>query len=211
MQGHGRTADINRDYSFPALASDVSELLKYLKIDSADILGYSLGGTVAFQMAISYPQKVKNLVVISSVFKSDGWIKPAREIFTAMDADFFEKTPIKTEYDRLAPDRSHWKTFVDKMIFFDKQSYDLGADNIRSLRSPLLLIGGDNDGVDLNHVSEIYKLRGGGVFGDMAGLPKSQLAIIPGSTHVSLMMQTEKLIDIIDPFLKGNQHQKTQH
>ncbi|MCW3463449.1 alpha/beta fold hydrolase [Chitinophaga nivalis] len=201
MQGHGRTADIDRPFSFPALADDVAALLQYLKVDSADVLGYSLGATVALQLTLRHPALVRKLVFISSAYKYDGWSKEAREIFAKMDPAFLESTPLKTAYDQLAPDKSHWKTFVTKMIKFDEQPYDLGAANIKAIKSPVLMISGDNDGVDLHHITDMYRLLGGGVFGDMAGLPASRLAIIPGASHVSLMMETHKLLAIIQPFL----------
>ncbi|HEX6890302.1 MAG TPA: alpha/beta hydrolase [Chryseolinea sp.] len=201
MQGHGRTGDIDRAYSYSSLASDIDGLLNHLKIDSADILGYSLGGTVAFELAIKHPERVTSLVIISSVFRLNGWIKSARDIFPTIKPEFFENTPLKTEYDRLAPDKSHWKDWVNKMVASEIVPFDLGADNIKALKCPVLIISGDNDGVDLNHVAEMYRLCGGGVFGDIAGLPKSRLAILPGMTHVTLMMETAKLVSIINPFL----------
>ena len=202
MQGHGRTGDINRPYSYTSLASDIDGLLNHLKFDSADVLGYSLGGTVAFEFAIKHPKRVTSLVIISSVFRLDGWIQSARDLFPTIKPEFFEKTPLKTEYDRLAPDKSHWNDWVNKMVASEVVPFDLGADNIKALKCPVLIISGDNDGVDLNHVAEMYRLCGGGVFGDITGLPKSRLAILPGMTHVTLMMETAKLMAIIDPFLK---------
>lgn len=201
MQGHGRAADIDRPFSFSSLASDVAALLQYLKIDSADVLGYSLGGTVAFELAIEHPSLVNKLIVISSVYKYDGWIQAARDIFPTMKPEFLEHTPLKTEYDRLSPDKSHWKTFVTNMTKFGATPFDLGAEKVKQIKSPVLIISGDNDGVDLNHLADMYRLCGGGVFGDMIGLPKSQLAIVPGATHVSLMMETDKLVHLISPFL----------
>ena len=202
MQGHGRTGDIDRPYSYPALASDVDGLLNHLKIDSADVLGYSLGGTVAFELAIKHPKRVTSLVIISSVFRLDGWLQSARDLFPTIKPEFFENTPLKTDYDRLAPDKNHWKDWVNKMVASEGVPFDLGADNLKALKCPVLIISGDNDGVDLNHIAEMYRLCGGGVFGDISGLPKSRLAIIPGMTHVTLMMETAKLAGIIDPFLK---------
>ena len=202
MQGHGRTGDIDRPYSYTSLASDIDGLLNHLKIDSADVLGYSLGGTVAFELAIKHPKRVTRLVIISSVFRLDGWIQSARDLFPTIKPEFFEKTPLKTEYDRLAPDKSHWNDWVYKMVASEVVPFDLGADNIKALKCPALIISGDNDGVDLNHIAEMYRLCGGGVFGDIGGLPKSRLAILPGMTHVTLMMETAKLMSIIDPFLK---------
>jgi pimeloyl-ACP methyl ester carboxylesterase len=211
MQGHGRTNDANREFAFESLADDVAGLLKHLKIDSTDVLGYSLGGTVAYALAIRHPKVVNKLVIISSAFRYDGWTAASREIFQSMDAKFFEATPIKTDYDRLAPDKTHWNAFMDKMIAFDKKPYDLGAANIKNIKAPVLLISGDNDGVDLNHIAEMYRLAGGGVMADMVPLPKSRLAIIPGMSHVNLMMQTEKLASIIMPYLNNENPSAPQH
>jgi len=202
MQGHGRTADIDRPYSWEALADDAAALLSYLKIDKADVLGYSLGGTVALQLTMKHPELVNRLVFISSTYKSDGWIKPVRDIFPMIKPEFFEHTPLKTGYDKLAPDTAHWKAFVTKLAKFDAEPFDFGIENVKNIKCPVLIIKGDNDGVDLAHTAEMYQAFGGGVSGDMAGLPKTQLAIIPHTTHVSLMMSTGALLNVIDPFLK---------
>lgn len=203
MQGHGHTADINRDISFENLASDVAGLLKYLKIEKTDVLGYSLGASVALKFTLDHPEMVDRLVSISSTYKHDGWQKEAREVFLSMQPGFLENTPLKTEYDRIAPDKSQWTNWVKKMMVFDAQSYDFGKEHVRAIKCPVLMISGDNDGVDLNHVVEMYKAIGGGVFGDMAGIPPSRLAILPGHGHVSLMMETGQLLKFIDPFLTG--------
>jgi pimeloyl-ACP methyl ester carboxylesterase len=201
FQGHGRTADTDRPFSYTALADDIAALLKQLKIDKADILGYSFGATIALQFAIKHPSLINKLVFISSVYKQDGWIKAARDLFPTIVPEFFENTPLKTQYDSLAPDKGHWKQFVNKLTKFDATPFDLGAQNVKALQCPVLIIKGDNDGVELNHVAEMYTLLGGGVFGDMTGLPKSQLVILPGMTHVSLMMATDQLMGYINPFL----------
>jgi pimeloyl-ACP methyl ester carboxylesterase len=203
MQGHGRTADIDRPISYKALADDVAALLKYLKVDSADVLGYSLGGTVAFDLAIRHPEMVNKLIAVSTTHKYTGWSQAVRDVLKAIKPEFLDNTPLKTEYDRVAPDPKHWHAFLDKYMQFDQQDFDLGAENIRKIKSPVLLIMGDNDGVDMSYKAELYRLCGGDVFADMQGLPSSQLAIIPGSTHVTLMMQTDKLVPVILPFLNG--------
>src|SRR6266480_1459777 len=84
MQGHGRTADINRDFSYADLADDIAAMLDYLKIARADLLGYSMGGGVAMQVAIRHPEKVRKVVSISAVFRHDGWVKEAVEMFPQM-------------------------------------------------------------------------------------------------------------------------------
>lgn len=202
MQGHGRTADISRPLSYSALASDVAGLLNYLKIDSATILGYSLGATVALQLALLHPEQVKKLVFISSVYKLSGWIQPVRDAFARLTPDMLSHTPLKAAYNRLAPDTLHWHAFVGKVLQFENTPFDLGIDHIRKMKAPVLFIKGDNDGVDYAHLAELYTSCGGAVFGDMQGLPKSQLAVLPGATHVSVMMQTAQLSQVITNFLQ---------
>src|SRR5829696_3389715 len=94
MQGHGRTADINRDFSHESLADDVAALLDYLKIPSADLIGYSMGGGVAMQCAIRHPEKVRKVVSISAVFRLDGLVKEAIDAFPQLTAEAFKGSPI---------------------------------------------------------------------------------------------------------------------
>src|SRR5262247_4943314 len=103
MQGHGRTADIEREFSYENLADDVAALLDYLKIPSADLLGYSMGGGVAMQCAIRHPDKVREVASISAAFRSDGMVKEAFESFPQLTADAFKGSPIEAEYKKLSP------------------------------------------------------------------------------------------------------------
>ncbi|RFM26966.1 alpha/beta hydrolase [Deminuibacter soli] len=202
LQGHGRTADISRPLSFPALAGDVAALLAYLKVDSAAVLGYSLGATIALELTLQHPKLVTRLVFISSAYNSDGWIQPVRDAFAMMSTDMISQSPLKGMYNQLAPDTAHWKIFVTNMLNFNKTPFDLGIDRIKKIKAPLLIIKGDNDGIDYAHIASLYAACGGNVFADMAGLPKSQLAVLPGASHVGVMMQTERLINIIVPFVQ---------
>ena len=201
LQGHGHTADIDRPFSYPNFAEDVAALLNHLKIDSANILGYSLGGTVGLQLALLHPEKVKRIAFISSVYKFEGWLPDTREMVTGMKPEFLTNTPLKTEYDKVAPDPSQWNDFITKMITFENTSYDLGLENIKKLSCPILIINGDYDGVDVTHSMELFKALGGGGTGVMEPLSESQFAMIPGTTHVTVMMQTNKLLEMIIPFL----------
>lgn len=201
MQGHGHTADTDRPFNYKDLAADIAGLLKHLNIDKADLIGYSFGGTVAFKTAIDFPEMIDKMIIISSVYKLKGWMPEAQETFHTIEPSFFDNTPLKSEYEKIAPDPGNWTSFVEKFIQFDIQDYDLGAANIKNIQAPVLFIMGDNDGVDLDHITEMYRLCGGSVFGDVKGLPKSQLAILPGKTHVGLMMDTEPILSIVQPFL----------
>jgi pimeloyl-ACP methyl ester carboxylesterase len=202
MQGHGHTAYSERAMTFPVLAADVAGVMKYLKIDSADIVGYSFGGTVAYQLTIQNPELVKKLVIISSTYKIDGWQPEVRNIFNIVRPEFFDATPLRAEYVKVAPDTSYWHKFVAKMIELDKTPFDLGDDNIKKIKVPVLIICGDNDGIDKTILINTYKLLGGAVSADMVGVPKSQLAIIAGKGHVSLMMDSGAILANLNSFLK---------
>ena len=201
LQGHGRTADIDRPFSFESMADDVAALLKYLKIDSADIFGYSMGGCVALQLAIRHPELVRKLIIASAVYKYDGWTPETRAILPNITPQVFENTPIKTEYDRLAPDPKHWTEFVNKMKQFISTPYDFGAEKIKAIKSPTLIIAGDGDGVLPEHAVEMFRLRNGKYMVDFGPPPATQLAIFPGTSHISVMMQKDWLLSMIIPFL----------
>ncbi|MCI0560018.1 MAG: alpha/beta hydrolase [Nitrososphaera sp.] len=201
-QGHGHTADIDRPYSFESLADDVAGLLQYLKFDSADVAGYSMGGEVAAQVAIRHPKLVRKLVLISCVFKYEGWSPETRAVFPNLTPEMFEGTPLKMEYDNVAPEPKHWSRLVSKIKQFVSTPYDFTA-KMKSVQAPTLIILGDSDGVHPEHAVEMFRIRGGWVNGDLVGLPNSQLAVIPGTAHFTLMMRTELLLAMIEPFLKG--------
>ena len=210
LQGHGRTNDIDRPFSFESMADDVAALLKQLKIDSTDVLGYSMGGGVAQQIAIRHPSLVRRLILASTVYKYEGWTQETRSILPMLTAEMFEQTPIKTEYDKLAPDPKHWKEFINKMKKFVTTTYDFGADKIKAIKSPTLIIAGDGDGVSPEHAVEMYRLRGGGYMIDFGPIHAAQLAIFPGTSHISAMMQTGWLVSMINPFLDITLQQKKQ-
>lgn len=202
MQGHGRTRLGYRPYSFENLGDDVAKTLSYLKVDSTDVVGYSFGGTVAYQLVINHPKLVRKMVIISSTYKSSGWQKEVREAFLSMKPEFLSNTPLKTEYVKVAPDTSEWNTFVKKMIEFDHVDYNFGDENVSAIKSPVLLISGDSDGIDKPVLMDTFKRLGGCIFADMSAPSKSQLAILPGQGHVSLMMQTDQILTLLNNFLK---------
>ena len=203
LQGHGRTNDIDRPFSFESMADDVAALLKQLKIDSTDIFGYSMGGGVAQQVAIRHPSLVRRLILASTVYKYEGWSQETRNILPMLTPEMFANTPIKTEYDKLAPDPTHWKDFIGKMKKFVTTPYDFGAEKIRAIRSPTLIILGDGDGVTPEHAIEMYRLRGGAYMMDFGPVHAAQLAVLPGSSHISTMMQTEWLVSMVKPFIES--------
>jgi pimeloyl-ACP methyl ester carboxylesterase len=202
LQGHGHTQFSERKLSFPALASDVEGVMDYLKIDSADVAGFSMGGSVAYQFAIQSPKRLRKLVIISSTYKSSGWLSQVTDGFKNFKPEFFTNSPLKAIYNAVAPDTTKWTKFITQMIVFAKESFDFGDANISKISAPVLIISGDNDGLDKVELMKTYKLLGGGVSADLGPMPKSQLAIVPSQGHVSLMMQTTTILNYLNNFLK---------
>lgn len=203
MQGHGRTRDIPRVFSYENMADDVSGLLDYLKIDSADILGYSMGGGVAFQFAVRHPEQLRRLVVLSGTYSHDGWWPDVEAGFATFTPDMFIGTPIQQQYESLGNDPAKFPEFVKKVISIDLQPYDWSED-VKKINAPLFLAIGDADGVRYEHALQLFKAKGGGKMGDIHGLPKSRMAILPGTTHIGMMQQTDWLIPMITDFLDSD-------
>lgn len=202
LQGHGHTPFSERKLSHATLASDVTKVMDYLKIDKADVAGYSFGGEVAYQLAIQSPEKLNRLVIISSTYKTTGWLPEVNKALEGMKPELFTDSPMHTAYNAVAPDKTKWTQFLKQMMDSAGQPFDLGDNNISKITVPVLIIAGDNDGLDKTELSKTYKLLGGDVFADMGPMPKSQLAIAPGQTHVSLMMQTAMILNYLNNFLK---------
>jgi pimeloyl-ACP methyl ester carboxylesterase len=202
MQGHGRTADINRDITYENLSDDVAALLDYLKIERADIVGYSLGAGTAMQCAIRHPEKVRKVVSISAPFRRDGWVKEANDFWPTLTWELFKGTPMETEYKRLSPTPDKFPDFVNHIKAMTLRPYDFGADKLKATKAPMFFIHGDADGVRLDHIAEMFRLKGGGeIHGDMQPRPASRLAILPDTTHVTLMSRLTIIVPMINDFL----------
>src|SRR5882724_3565623 len=201
MQGHGRTGDIERDISGTNLADDVAELLDHLKIPKADLIGYSMGGGVAMQCAIRHPDKVRKVVVISSPFRRDGMIKEAADSIPKLTAEDFKGSPIETEYKKLSPTPDKFPAFVKRLLAMDSKGGDIGADKLKATKAPMFFIHGDADGIRLEHVAGMFRLKGGEIHGDMRPRSTSRLAILPNTTHVTLMQRIPIIVPMVNDFL----------
>ncbi|MGE8377758.1 MAG: alpha/beta fold hydrolase [Sphingobacterium sp.] len=203
MQGHGRTRDIARKISYEGMADDVSGLLRHLQIDSTDILGYSMGGGVAFQLAIRHPEQVRRLIVLSGSYAHDGWWPDVEASYRSITADIFKGSPIEKQYDSLGNDPKHFPEFVKKVISIDLEPYDWSKD-AKKIKAPLFMAIGDADGIQYEHALALFRALGGGKMGDIHGLPKSRLAILPGTTHIGMMYRMDWLVPMIDDFLNSD-------
>jgi pimeloyl-ACP methyl ester carboxylesterase len=201
MQGHGRTADTDRDFTYDSLADDVGALLRFLQIPMADLIGYSLGAGVAMLCAIRHPEKVRKVVSISGTFRRDGMVQEALDAFPQTTTDTFKGSPFEVDYKRLSPMPSEFPSFVERVLSISMKPYDFGADNLKATRAPMFFIHGDADGVRLDHIAEMFRLKGGEIHGDLRPRSASRLAILPDTTHVTLMERLEVIVPMVDDFL----------
>jgi len=206
LQAHGHTADIERPLSFELMADDIAALIKHLGLEQADLFGFSLGGGVALQTAIRHPEVVRKLVVVSAPSKRDGWYPEVLVGMASMNAEAAEAmvgSPMHQAYVSVAPKPEDWSALVAKSGQLLRQDYDWST-AVASITAPTLIVVGDADSVRPAHAVELFGLLGGGkVDGAMGGLPHSQLAMLPGTTHFSILARTDLLLPIITPFLEA--------
>ena len=201
MQGHGRTADIDRPLRYELLADDIAALLTQIGVETADLFGWSLGAGVALQAAIRHPARVRKLVLASVTFNRNGlYPELLAGIERAKPADV-AGTPFYEEYTRIAPHPQDFPRLFAKQQLLDSEMQDWSVEAIRAIKTPTLLIIGDADIVRPEHTVELFRLLSGGVAGDLVGLPRSQLAVLPGTTHMTLVERASWLISMMTQFL----------
>jgi pimeloyl-ACP methyl ester carboxylesterase len=204
FQGYGHTTDIpERPLSYEQFADDVIALLNVLNIKQTDIFGYSTGAGVALLVAMRQPTLVGKLILASVIYNSSGRHPALTELEKQLTAEALRGTPYETEYLRTAPRPEDWSKHLAKVSTFNKQVQDWSADDIRRIKAPALIIAGDADIVQPEHVVELYQLMGGGGVGEL-GMPKSQLAILPGTMHTALTTKTNLLMAMIPEFLQSD-------
>ena len=201
MQGHGRTGDIDRELSYENLSDDVAALLDHLKIPRADIVGYSLGGATAMQCAIRHPGKVRKVVSISAAIRRDGWVKEADDALRNLTVEMMKGTPAEVEWKKLNPNPDGFVDYFNHIKATAMRPYDFGVDKFKATKPSMLFIHGDADGIRLDHIAEMYRLKGGDLHGDIRPHPESRLAILPDTTHVTLMNRMTTIVPMINDFL----------
>jgi len=193
LQGHGRTADIDRPVDARLMADDIAALIDHLGLDKPDVVGYSLGGGVALQTAVKYPNKIRRLVAASANIRRDAI--PAEMLaqqgqVSASAFEFMKNTPMYQDYARVAPRPQDFPRLLDKMGESMAKDFDL-TEEVRGLQVPTLIVAADADMAPPSHYIEVFKLldgglRDGGWMGE--GRPKGghALAVLPGLTHYNL-------------------------
>jgi len=202
LQGHGHTADIDRPFSYEQMADDVAALMDHLAIEQADIVGYSMGADTALQVAIRHPERVRKLVPISGKYRYDGEYPELLAGIQQMTPDILVGTPFEAAYLRNAPNPEDFPVLVEKLKALFGKEYAWPEADIRSIAAPTFLIIGDSDTVRPEHALELFRLLGGGVPGDLTGLPTSRLAILPATTHGTIVFERpDQLVAMIEAFL----------
>jgi pimeloyl-ACP methyl ester carboxylesterase len=188
LQGHGRTADVDRPLRPELMADDIAALIGHLGLERADVMGYSLGGLTALRTAIQHPDRVHRLVLVSITFRRDG---SHPEVVAQMDAmspetaDLLKPGPLYELYSRLAPRVEDWPRLIAKISDSLKEDYDWSAE-VAALEPQTLLVYADADSIRPAHIVEFFGLLGGGLRDagwDYSDQPSNRLAVLPGTTH----------------------------
>jgi len=193
LQGHGRTADIDRPIDVRLMADDIAALIDHLGLDRPDVVGYSLGGGVALHTAAKYPAKVRRLVAAAANIRPDA-IYPemrAQQVqVSGAAADFMKDTPMYQLYQKVAPRPEDFPRLLDKIGASMSKDFDY-TEEVRSLQVPTLIVAADADMAPPTHYVEMFKLLDGGLRDGgwtAEGRPKGghALAILPGLTHYNM-------------------------
>lgn len=193
LQGHGRTADIDRPLDIKLIADDIAALIDHLGLDRPDVVGYSFGGGVAMYTAVKYPEKVGRLVIASVYLRPDvldADLRGQQVQVNAAAAEFMKETPMYELYQRVAPDPGHFPQLLDKIGAMMSQPYDYTAD-FQQLRVPTMLVAADADQAPVSHYAEMFALldgglRDGGWMGENRPKGGHALAILPNLTHYNI-------------------------
>lgn len=206
QQGHGRTPDTSRAMSYEQFGDDAAALLRALGVRRADVMGYSQGGGVAWQLAIRHPELVKHLVSMSATFRQDGWYPQVIEALGELTADPFIGTPVQSAFQAHTPDPAAFTTYIDKMRVLNRDDQNISDEQMRSISAPTMVIVGDADGVTLAHAVEMFTLRGGGdveaaTTGVLQGVPAARLVVLPATSHIGISGESHVLVPMVSAFL----------
>jgi pimeloyl-ACP methyl ester carboxylesterase len=202
QQAHGHTADIDRPLSYEQMADDTVQLLRGLGITQADFFGYSMGGGIALQVGLRHKGVARKIIFAGGAsFDPTGFYPQLTEAQKTMKPEDLAGSPYERDYLRFAPYPEDWPKLVRKVNALDAKWRGVRSKELSALSIHTLLIIGDSDVVRPEHTVQMFRLLGGGVPGDLVGLPRAQLAVLPGTTHVTLLQRTDWLVSMVTAFL----------
>jgi pimeloyl-ACP methyl ester carboxylesterase len=206
QQGHGRTPDTSRQMSYEQFADDAAELLRALKVERADVMGYSQGGGVALQLALRHPTLVDKLVSLSATYRQDGWYPSVLKGIEGLTAEAFAGTPVEKAFKEHTPDAKAYDAYLEKMKVLNIEDQNISDAQMRSMSAKTMVIVGDADGVKPEHAVAMFKLRGGGdeeaaATGTLQKVPAARLVILPAMSHIGISAETAVLVPMVSAFL----------
>lgn len=207
QRGHGRTGAAPGGITYKQLADDAAGVLEALDVETADVLGYSMGATAAIAMAVHHPERVGKQVILSATYRRDGWYPVVLKTMAQMTPKMFAGTPMEAEYKRLSPTPESFHILIEEMKELEAEPYDWPEDEVRAINSKTMIVVGDADGVELEHAVKLFKLRGGGdkkaaAKGFMTESPEARLMILPATSHIGIMARAELIVNLVTPFLE---------
>ena len=205
-QGHGRTADTSRKMSYEQFADDAAALLRALKVERADVMGYSQGGGVALRLAVRHPRLVNKLVSLSSAYRKDGWYPQVARALAGLNAKAFAGSPVEANFKKHTQDPGAFEAYIAKMRALSIHENDITDAQMRAIPARTMVIVGDADAVKPEHAVAMFKLRGGGdeqaaTTGTLTKLPAARLVILPATSHIAISNEVPALEAMVTAFL----------
>ena len=194
MQGHGRTADIDRPITPAALAGDVVGLLDHLGIERAHVLGHSLGAAVTLELAVSHPGRVRSIVPASGSVRMEGMHEdltdPAKQATSTRMPTQQDFADMQQTYTKLSPHPERFNDFLQRLSQSSADLQGWSDEQLAGISAPALLVMGDRDFVTIEHGALMTRL-----------IPNSQLAVLPGTTHMQVTRRADLLLPMLAAFL----------
>jgi pimeloyl-ACP methyl ester carboxylesterase len=205
-RGHGRTGDLPGGLSYDQMAHDAAGVLAALKVEKADVLGYSMGAATALRVAMLHPERIGKQVIISGAYRLDGMPPELIKGIANLTPEIFAGSPIESGYKKQSPTPDAFPTLVNEIKALDAADFAWPEDQIRAIKGKTMVISGDNDGTTLDHTIALFKLRGGYdlptiLQGFMTEAPKARLAILPATSHIGIMAEAPVIAAMVVPFL----------
>lgn len=189
QQGHGRTADVDRPLGYDQMTEDTAALLKQLKVEAADVVGYSMGGAIALRLALRHPGLVRKVSVFGTGYSGAAYPPGFRDSFKTLKAEDIPAA-FRQAYEKVAPNPKRWPALVEKIKGLVENAEDLAPADLKAIRAPVLVMVGDADIVRAEHAVEMYRL-----------IPNAKLGILPGSDHFAFVQRPDWIAAMIKAFL----------